>query len=243
MPNIRVLGPGQLDDPIMSDKFDDWRTLLVDSGKYKFDHMNLNFIWEYLDQIISKKDDDRIMKHFLDLIDVSYRVGLQPHTLGSTNCSWPYALGYEFFTDGSGILQDGKPLIARLTSISFSLGTRFYSRGVEFIKQEAKERRMHKFLYAAPRLRSLSLSFMCDDLMDSEFGTPEQKNHTGLFSLLDIVGHKTIWKHLRTFRLLVDYVKPEELAHFLIRHSNTLEEFEMDVQNILGGLGGLCLTF
>ncbi|KAL7275002.1 hypothetical protein RUND412_002066 [Rhizina undulata] len=233
MSNIRVLCPGQLDNGLAtSDKFDDWTIILAGSGEYNIDDTNLSLIWGFLmfPRIFSVKDEDRKTKHFMELIGASYRAGLKPYKLGTTTCSWPNALWYGFFDDSSEILRNSTPLIASLTSVSFSLGT-FYSD--KAFKQEAKKGRMLKFLCSAPNLRSLSLSFiLVENPIQSESGnysTPD------MFSLFDIVGRTRIWKHLHTFRLRMRYVNPVELVYFLTCHSKTLKDFEMDVNEVPGG--------
>ncbi|KAL7275011.1 hypothetical protein RUND412_002075 [Rhizina undulata] len=190
--------------------------MLAESGTYNIDDMNLNLIPHFLVKPRGSVRDEHLAKHFLELIDVSYRVGLEPYKLGTTTCSWPNEFSYGFFEDSTGILRSCTPLMASLTSVSFSLGTIVTGKELEAFKKEAKKGRMLKFLCLALNLRSLSLSFLL-----CEYGYPREKNLPPMFLLLDIVGRTRTWKHLHTFRLRTDYINPEELAHFLTCHSTT----------------------
>ncbi|KAL7271256.1 hypothetical protein RUND412_006001 [Rhizina undulata] len=115
MSNIRILQPGFCPD-CLGNEFDKWRGILTGSG-------NIDVDWKYWERLKYQKptidSEARLAKHILDLIDVSYRVGLKPYGLGSSITSRSPMLSPGFFC--SGILQNCTPLIENLTSLSFFL--------------------------------------------------------------------------------------------------------------------------
>ncbi|KAL7267614.1 hypothetical protein RUND412_009787 [Rhizina undulata] len=236
MSNIRVLCPGYPCGRIKK-KFNDWRRTLAGNGSHIID-INWNFLGMNIMDRQTTMKDDRVTKHFLDLLDVSYRVGLKPYKIGSTTSTWPNTLSPEFFADSPGILRNCAPLLANLTSISFYLVPLIYAEDVEAFQKVAKEGRMHNFLSSAPNLRSLSLRFDVGSYCPRgiAFGqVVKSVINLPRFSLLDILGSTRIWKQLHTFRLHTNTIDSEELAHFLMCYSSTLKDLSMDVCTLFGG--------
>ncbi|KAL7267964.1 hypothetical protein RUND412_009433 [Rhizina undulata] len=207
MSNIRVLQPGFcLDHP--GDEFDKWRGTLTGTGSGNND-IDWNLIkWDYVIYPKSTKDcEARVTKHILDLINVSYRVGLKPHGIGSITGESP-----------------------NLTSLTFLLyepeefGNYVDARG---FKKMFEEGRLQNFLSSATNLQYLSLGLGLSNSLDLIYS----------FSLLDIFGHTRIWKYLRTFDFISfnTPINVMDLANLLRSHSETLETLSLNLETIFGG--------
>ncbi|KAL7271255.1 hypothetical protein RUND412_006000 [Rhizina undulata] len=231
MSNIRILQPGFCADDFEVE-FEKWCGTLTGtvSGNIKMD-------WECIWHLIiypnpTKDSEERLSKHILDLIYVSYRVGLRPDVLGSSITGESLVLWPGFFSDHSSeILQNCAPLIENLTSLSLTL-----DKNIQFGRNQEEEvgnvmnlfRKglLYKFLSLTINLRFLSLRLCPVKSLDNTY----------IFSLLDVFGHTRIWKHLHTLDFSPDNaIELKDLVVFLRCHSKTLKALSLTSITIFGG--------
>ncbi|KAL7270099.1 hypothetical protein RUND412_007203 [Rhizina undulata] len=227
MSNIRRLSPGY-DTMNLSDEFDIWRGTLTNH----YDTDVHGYWYAIMHAMVPQKiqtieSETRVVKHFLDLVIVSSRVGLKPDWLGtdtSLRRYWP-SLWHGFFADSSGVLRSCAPLTESLTTLSLHVTTLDHiSEDFKAFKKEYQEGKFHKFLSSAPNLRSLYLNF------GDRFERP-------VLEIPDLFGRTRIWSQLHTLSLTTTCtLKWEELAQFLSFHSTTLKDLSLRLSYLKGSM-------
>ncbi|KAL7268743.1 hypothetical protein RUND412_008620 [Rhizina undulata] len=223
MPYIRRLCPGSHVEHI-TNQYGKWQgALKVDHRDFRCDEHLILYGLQRENGIYHKA---RAEKRFLDLIDVSCRVGLKPDSLSSTVPAAPtafsqpcIALWHTFFTDSSGILRNCTPLLENLTSLTCCVSIQAFDEGHEVFRRECEEGKFHKFLSSVPNLRSLFLEFACT------------------VPLLEIFGRTRIWNHLHTLRFKTyGSAGSEELAQILNLYSPTLKDLSLIFSELIGSI-------
>ncbi|KAL7274616.1 hypothetical protein RUND412_002479 [Rhizina undulata] len=128
MPHIQVLQPSFNPTRLgLMEKIDEWRGTLTGTHWHHIRNYPIDFCFDCSDDVSMEDGDARIAKHFFDLINVSYRVGLKPKAIGSNYDIFESTLvRFEFFIHSSGILQNCAPLIENLTSLSLYIDSNIF---------------------------------------------------------------------------------------------------------------------
>ncbi|KAL7272204.1 hypothetical protein RUND412_005000 [Rhizina undulata] len=240
MSNIRVLRPFFCQGlNSVRGVFDKWRArpLTPVKSRRRIIDMDWDIIWVHALSALQTKDGEaRGTKNILDLISISYRMGLKPDGFviepGIIKYHSPVLLS-TFFADNSGVLQFCAPLIENLTSLSLHLDGPYQSKNYttfDGLEKTIKEGRLHKFLSSATNLRFLSLFIHFRDSVNI-FDKERQ------FSLLHIFGNRRIWKNLHTLHLRtpVAIFDVQDLLSVLRRNSGNLGTLSLEMFSLSGG--------
>ncbi|KAL7273630.1 hypothetical protein RUND412_003505 [Rhizina undulata] len=210
MSNIRVLQPFfcQCLNSVRG-AFDKWRRIQTGIKRRCIIDMEWNVVWNLALYAWQTQDSEtRGTKHILDLIDVSYRVGLKPEGLaiGPSITSESPVLLSTFFADNSRVLQFCAPLFGNLTSLSLCLDGPYQLKNYttfDGLEKTIKEGRLHKTPIASP---------IC------------------IWQQLHLENIHTF--DLRTPDAIIDV---EDLVNVLRRISGNLDTLSLDVFSLSGG--------
>ncbi|KAL7272455.1 hypothetical protein RUND412_004742 [Rhizina undulata] len=216
MANIRVIIPGHFNYSVHSELYRKWLRTLTEKEMNFVSKMSNIYSDIILDRILLEEGDQtQVLKAVMDLVNTAHRLGYKLDRFDRGHAG----MWYGIFSKSSGLWSCAS-LFQNLTSLDVCISTSLTKNTLKdttAIKQDAKEGRIHKFVSFAPNLRKLFLQISgCLGL----FTYPAVGNPA--ISLLDILGHGYVWRHLHTFHLASPY-NSEDLIDFLGRHASTLK--------------------